>query len=183
MQKPDTQSHHIEDTAIVNLTEILESKLDQVKIRVVKEIAKNIFETGLSTDDCCLLSRITPKMLSEWIEDVPEIETYLNIKKISYKQKLLKVLTDHATTAKDVKVANMLLETQFPQEYNQSIQKEIHKQNAKDVRPTDALDKVFDFIRNASTGPVDPNNNHDRQQTDAKVDFSQMLNEVVGKQT
>lgn len=145
----------LEHAAYSNITDVLKEKLDEVQLRVVKEIGMNIATTGMSIKDCCLLARITTKMLDDWIKKVPELQIYIDIQRTEYKRKLLKVLTDHAVDAKDVKVAISLLETSFPAEYNTAIQREAYKNQRPHEHQEQSLQAALNFVRqNAKSAPI-----------------------------
>jgi DNA-binding protein YbaB len=119
-------------------------------------VAETIEATGMSLDDCLLLARISPDKYTSLSEDVPEIPLYFKLKRIKYKEKLLKVLNTQAAEHGDVKIAMYLLEANFTEEYNAGAKKDAMKKSAKTAE-TD-MEQLMDRVRKASLMPIDEAN-------------------------
>jgi hypothetical protein len=145
----------LENIASVNLTELIEKKSTPAQLRVIQEVAKVVNE-GLTLNDALQLSRITKAIWEKWVEDIPEIEQFIHVQRLEYKRKLLKVLYTQATENSDFKIAQSLLMSAFPQEYNPSVQKEAEKRKPVDAEENSML-SIFQEIQKSYAGPIDPN--------------------------
>lgn len=158
----------LENIALVNLTDIIEEKIFQqdsstkeMQLRAVKEIASNLIE-GMSINDSCLLARIDKDIYDKWVEDIPEIAKYMEIQRLTYKQKLIKTLNQQATINGDFKIALQLLVANFPQEFNPSVQKEKEKNSRPPEENNDILTEVFNIIQKSESSTV----NKEQQNTE-----------------
>ena len=140
----------LENIAIVNLTQIIADKVETTQLRQIQEIASNLIE-GLPLNDSCLLARVEPETYEKWTKEIPEIATYMEIQRLTYKRKLLKTLSEQATKNGDFKIALQLLISNFPAEYNPAIQKE----NSKNLKPRQenesVLEEVFKIIQESES--------------------------------
>ena len=163
----------IENIALVNLTDIIEEKIkaqentpedNERQLRIVKEIGKNLIE-GMSIDDSCLLSRIDKDIYSKWVEEIPEIGKYMEIQRLTYKQKLIRTLNQQATINGDFKIALQLLIANFPHEFNPAIQKEKEKNSKPPEENNNILQEVFNIIQKSESPVV---NKEQKNETVAK---------------
>lgn len=150
----------LENIALVNLTDIIEEKIrkqnsptDEKQLRIIKEIGSNLIE-GMSIYDSCLLSRIDKEIYDKWVEDIPEIAKYMEIQRLTYKQKLIKTLNQQATINGDFKIALQLLIANFPHEFNPAIQKEKEKNNKPEEQNTSVLEEIFNIIQKSEDSIV-----------------------------
>lgn len=116
----------LENIASVNLTELIEKKSTPAQLRVIQEVAKVINE-GLLLQDALLLCRVTKVVWDKWVEEIPEIDSFIQVQRLEYKRALLKVLYNQAIEGHDFKIASTLLMSAFPSEYNPAVQKENEK--------------------------------------------------------
>jgi len=141
-----------------HLVEVLEENLDPVQIKAIKAIGYSIGRVGASVKDACFLARVTKEDLDKWINELPDIKTYLDLKRIEYKYKLLEIVSGQALENKDVKLATQLLELQFAEEYNPSVKRELAKasRNAEE----DVMDIAIAIVRRgaAHSMPINPQN-------------------------
>lgn len=138
--------------SLSNLLTVIEKKLTPHQLKSVQEIGLAIGSVGLSLDDACLLSRVTKEELDNWMLYCPELRTYLNLKQVEYKQKLLEVVTKHAMTNGDVKIAMWLLEKHYGDEYDSSLKKDLAKMNRNDG--DDVVEMAFAFVRRQSSNTM-----------------------------
>jgi hypothetical protein len=177
-QLPATiQKHKEEDTtSLSSLFSVLEKKLTQKQLKTIKEIGLAIGTVGLSLDDACLRSRLSKEELDNLIIYVPEIKTYLRLKQVEYKYKLLQVISKQATENGDVKIATWLLEKQYSEEYDSSLKKDMLKmQNSSQG---DVMEMAIAFVRRASsnTMPVHEHAGKEEDRTETKVyDMSEVI--------
>lgn len=152
----------IENIALVNLTDTIEEKIkaqqntsedNERQLRIVKEIGRNLID-GMSIGDSCLLSRIDKEIYDKWVETIPEIGKYMEIQRLTYKQKLIKTLNQQATINGDFKIALQLLVANFPQEFNPAIQKEKEKNNRPQEENNNILQEVFNMIQKSEDSVV-----------------------------
>lgn len=152
----------IENIALVNLTDTIEEKIkaqpntpedNERQLRIVKEIGRNLIE-GMSISDSCLLSRIDKDIYDKWVEEIPEIGKYMEIQRLTYKQKLIKTLNQQATINGDFKIALQLLIANFPHEFNPAIQKEKEKNNKPTEENNNILQEVFNLIQKSEDSVV-----------------------------
>lgn len=145
----------IENIALVNLTDTIEEKIkaqsntpedNERQLRIVKEIGRNLIE-GMSIGDSCLLSRIDKEIYDKWVEAIPEIGKYMEIQRLTYKQKLIRTLNQQATLNGDFKIALQLLVANFPHEFNPAIQKEKEKNSRPPEENNNILQEVFNLIQ------------------------------------
>lgn len=153
----------LENIASVNLTSLIEAKSTPAQLRVIQEVAKVINE-GLPLQDALTLSRITKAIWDKWVEEIPEIDQFINVQRLEYKRKLLRVLTKQATENSDVKIALSLLMSSFPQEFNPAIQKEQEKKKPVD-NEENSMAAIFQQIQQMATGPVTPEKEEDKSKT------------------
>ena len=155
-QLPQSMTEQEDSMQLMNLTSVLEKKLSPKQLRVIVEIGLAIGSVGLSLDDACLRSRLPREELDNLILYVPEIKTYLHLKQIEYKYKLLNVVTTQAVEHGDVKMAMWLLEKQYSSEYDSSVKKDLAKMN-RDA-DGDIVEMAFAFVRRQSMNkmPVNP---------------------------
>jgi hypothetical protein len=166
----------LETSSLSNLLTIIESKLSLTQLKSVQEIGLAIGTVGLSLDDACLRSRVTKEELDNWILYCPELKTYLNLKQVEYKYKLLDVVTKHATTNGDVKIAMWLLEKHYGNEYDSSLKKDIAKMNRENS--DDVVEMAFAFVRRTSNAdmPVNKNAGNEEKREIVKIhDMSEVL--------
>lgn len=135
-------------SSLSNLLSVIEAKLTPKQLAAIQEIGKSIGGTGLSLDDACLRSRVTKEELDNWILYCPEIKTYLRIKQVEYKYKLLDVVTKQATENGDVKIAMWLLEKHYGDEYDSSLKKDLAKMNRENT--DDVVEMAFAFVRRSN---------------------------------
>ena len=146
---------HVADTPVNNLITTITKKLATrpVMFEAVKKIALTIESTGMSLEDCALLARMTAQELAALSDEIPEIPLYFRLKRVQYKEALLKVLHAQATEVKDVKIAMYLLETNFSEEYDPATKKEAAKRRTKDDGSD--LQKLMKLVRtSAPNSPV-----------------------------
>lgn len=74
---------------------------------------------GMSLDESAILALMHPDTLKELLEKHPEVRAFVTFKLTSYKAKLLRTITNSATTSGGDKVAGWLLERKFGEEYGQ----------------------------------------------------------------
>lgn len=143
---------------ITQLIELLEEKLTDYQIKIIKAIGHTISSTGLPLEEACLLARISKFELEEWSKWVPEIKTYVRLKQVEYKFSLLKIINNQAKENADVKMATWLLEKNFAEEFDTSYKRELAKLNQ--TQEDDVLDVVMAFVRKnqSKTVPIDPAN-------------------------
>lgn len=141
--------------SLSNLLTIIEKKLTPHQLKSVQEIGLAIGTVGLSLDDACLRSRVTKEELDNWIIYCPELRTYLNLKQVEYKYKLLDVVTRHATEHGDVKIAMWLLEKHYGDEYDSSLKKDLAKMNHN--TGDDVVEMAFAFVRRQSSNSMPVN--------------------------
>ncbi len=144
-----------ESLSLSNLLTIIEQKLTHHQLKAVQEIGLAIGTVGLSLDDACLRSRVLKEELDNWMVYCPELKTYLNLKQIEYKYKLLDVVTRHATEHGDVKIAMWLLEKHYGNEYDSSLKKDLAKMNHN--TGDDVVEMAFAFVRRQSTNTMPVN--------------------------
>lgn len=145
----------MEDTPVTNLIATIDTKLATrpVALKAIQKIALSIENTGMSLEDCTLLARMSQKELADLSDEIPEIPLYFRLKRIQYKEALLKVLHAQATDAKDVKIAMYLLESNFSEEYDPATKKEVAKRRSKDDGSD--LQKLMKLVRtSAPNSPV-----------------------------
>lgn len=118
----------------------------------VKKIALTIESTGMSLEDCTLLARLTSQELAALSDEIPEIPLYFRLKRIQYKEALLKVLHAQATEVKDVKIAMYLLESNFSEEYDPAVKKAVAKRRSEEDGSD--LQKLMKLVR--SSAPNSP---------------------------
>lgn len=135
-------------SSLANLLTVIEKKLTNKQLSAIQEIGLAIGNVGLSLDDACLRSRVTKEELDNWIIYCPEIKTYLRIKQVEYKHKLLDVVTRQATENGDVKIAMWLLEKHYAEEYDSSMKKDIAKMNRENT--DDVVEMAFAFVRRSN---------------------------------
>lgn len=144
-----------ESSSLSNLLTVIEKKLTPHQLKSVQEIGLAIGTVGLSLDDACLRSRVTKEELENWMVYCPELRTYLNLKQVEYKYKLLDVVTKHATEQGDVKIAMWLLEKHYGNEYDSSLKKDLAKMNHNSG--DDVVEMAFAFVRRASSNTMPVN--------------------------
>jgi hypothetical protein len=144
-----------ETLSLSNLLVTIESKITPRELKMVQEIGLAIGTVGMNLSDACLKNRITKAELDTLIIYCPEIQTYLQLKQVEYKYKLLQVVTNHATQSGDVKIAMWLLEKHYGDEYDSSLKKDIAKMN-RDNPGDDVVEMAFAFVRrqNSNSMPV-----------------------------
>jgi hypothetical protein len=148
-------NRHVTDTPLNNLTATITSKLaDRPNaLTSVQKIALSIESTGMSLEDCTLLARMTSQELAALSDEIPEIPIYFRLKRVQYKEALLKVLHAQATELKDVKIAMYLLETNFSEEYDPATKKAVAKRRSEDDGSD--LQKLMKLVRtSAPNSPV-----------------------------
>lgn len=151
----------LENIASVNLTGLIQAKTTPAQLRVIQEVAKVVNE-GLPLNDALKLSRITKQTWDKWVEDIPEIDQFIDVQRLEYKRQLLRVLRNQATSNGDVKIAMALLMSAFPQEFNPAIQKEQEKRKPVETEENSML-SIFQEIQKMSSGPI--NATQDNRQT------------------
>lgn len=175
----------LENIALVNLTEIIEKKIkdqpstpedNERQLRIVKEIGRNLIE-GMSIGDSCLLSRIDKDIYDKWVEDIPEIGKYMEIQRLTYKQKLIRTLNQQATINGDFKIALQLLIANFPHEFNPAIQKEKEKNSRPQEENNNILSEVFNLIQKSEDQIV---NKEQKTQTDTiQNPIKQLISDIL----
>ena len=138
--------------SLSNLLSVIEQKLTPKQLSAVQEIGLAIGKVGLTLDDACLRSRVTKEELDNWMLYCPEVKTYLRIKQVEYKYKLLDVVTKQATDNADVKIAMWLLEKNFAEEYDSSLKKDIAKMNRESSE--DVVEMAFAFVRRSNSAAM-----------------------------
>lgn len=159
-----------------SLLTIIERSLTPKQLQALKAIGLAIGTTGLSIGDACLLNRVTQTELDNLIIYVPEIKTYLRLKQVEYKYKLLQVATKQATENGDVKIATWLLEKQFSEEYDASMKKDMMKMQQN--QNGDIMEMAIAYVRRASsnTMPVHEHAGAEEDRTALKVyDLKEVL--------
>lgn len=151
-QLPKAIANAPDSSSLANLLTVIEKKLTPHQLKSVQEIGLAIGTVGLSLDDACLRSRVTKEELDNWMVYCPELRTYLNLKQVEYKYKLLDVVTRHATEQGDVKIAMWLLEKHYGNEYDSSLKKDLAKMNRNDG--DDVVEMAFAFVRRQSTNTM-----------------------------
>lgn len=152
---PRIMSQSQNDTVpLSQLFSVLEKKLSPKQLSDIQEIGLAIGSVGLSLEDACLRSRVSKEELDNLIIYVPEIATYLRLKKVEYKYKLLSTVTKHATDNGDVKIAMWLLEKNYADEYDSSVKKDLARMDRQNQG--DVVEMAFAFIRrqNSNSMPV-----------------------------
>jgi hypothetical protein len=158
----------LENIALVNLTDIIEEKIkaqpnnledNERQLRVVKEIGRNLIK-GMNINDSCLLSRINKELYDKWIKDIPEIDKYMEIQRLTFKSKLIETLNTQATLNGDFKIALQLLMANFPQEFNPAIQKEMEKNSRPKEDDNSTLEEIFSFIQKSESVIVNKEQNN-----------------------
>lgn len=173
----------LENIALVNLTDIIEYKIQnqddptkELKLRAVKQIASNLVE-GMSLYDSCLLARIDKEIYDKWVEEVPEIGKYMEIQRLTYKQKLIKTLNQQATVNGDFKIALQLLVANFPQEFNPAIQKEKEKNSRPQEENNNILNEVFNIIQKSEDKII--NSQQNTQSPTEKNPIKQLIADIL----
>ena len=160
-----------DSVSLMNLTQTLEEMLTDKQLRIVVEIGISIGNVGLSLNDACLRSRISRDELEALWLHVPEIKTYIQLKQVEYKYKLLNVVTNEAIQNGNVKIASWLLERQYAEEYDSSMKKDMAKvsRNSQD----DVVEMAFAYVRRSNTNAMPVNSNagdeEDRSDIDSKI--------------
>ena len=160
-----------DSVSLMNLTQTLEEMLTDKQLRIVVEIGISIGNVGLSLNDACLRSRISRDELEALWLHVPEIKTYIQLKQVEYKYKLLNVVTNDAIQNGNVKIASWLLERQYAEEYDSSMKKDMAKvsRNSQD----DVVEMAFAYVRRSNTNAMPVNSNagdeEDRSDIDSKI--------------
>ena len=141
-------------SSLSTLLTTIEQKLTPKQLSSIQAIGLAIGGIGLSLDDASLQNRVTREELDNMMLYCPEVRTYLNLKQVEYKAKLLEVVTKHATTNGDVKIAMWLLEKHYGDEYDSSLKKDLAKMNNN--MKDDVVEMAFAFVRKSSinTMPV-----------------------------
>lgn len=135
-----------------SLLTIIERSLTPKQLQALKAIGLAVGQAGLPLGDACLLNRVTQQELDNLIIYVPEIKTYLRLKQIEYKYKLLQVVTKQATENGDVKIATWLLEKQFAEEYDSSMKKDMMKMQQNENG--DIMEMAIAYVRRASSNTM-----------------------------
>ena len=144
-----------DSSSLANLLTVIEQKITPHQLKAVQEIGLAIGTVGLSLDDACLRSRVLKEELDNWMVYCPELRTYLNLKQVEYKYKLLDIVTKHATEQGDVKIAIWLLEKHYGSEYDSSLKKDLAKMNHN--TGDDVVEMAFAFVRRQSTNTMPVN--------------------------
>jgi hypothetical protein len=145
----------VDDTSPKNLISVITEKLKDRKfdLEAVIKIAQTIEKSGMSLSDCALLARMSPEELDLLQTEIPEVQLYLRLKRVQYKEKLLEVLHTQATTNKDVKIAMYLLEANFSEEYDPAAKRAIAKK--KPAEDDSVLAQLVNRVRtSAPNSPV-----------------------------
>lgn len=175
----------LENIALVNLTDIIEQKIqaqsntpedNNRQLRIIKEVGANLIE-GLNIYDSCLLSRIDKEIYDKWVEAIPEIGKYMDIQRLTYKSKLIKTLNQQATINGDFKIALQLLMANFPQEFNPAIQKEMEKNQRPAEENNSILEEVFNLIQDSDPIIVNPVQKQPEQKENNSI--KQLLSEIL----
>ena len=174
----------IENIALVNLTDIIENKINsqpnekednERQLRIVKEIGRNLLE-GMTITDSCLLARINKDIYDTWVEEIPEIGKYMEIQRLTYKQKLIRTLNQQATINGDFKIALQLLVANFPQEFNPAVQKEKEKNTRPQEEYENVLQEVFNSIQKSEESVV---NKEQKQEVEETNSIKQMISSIL----
>lgn len=154
---PPRVQNSSDSVPLSQLISVLEKKLTPKQLLEVKEIGLAIGSVGLSLEDACLRSRVNREDLDNLMIHIPEIATYLKLKKVEYKYKLLQTVTKQATENGDVKIAMWLLEKHYADEYDSSTRKDLAKMGRENQG--DMVEMAFAYIRrqNSNTMPVNEN--------------------------
>jgi hypothetical protein len=175
----------IENIALVNLTDTIETKIksqpnetkdNERQFRIVQEIGKNLIE-GMNISDSCLLARIDKEIYDKWVESIPEIGKYMEIQRLTYKQKLIRTLNQQATLNGDFKIALQLLIANFPHEFNPAIQKEKEKNSRPPEENNNILQEVFNFIQKSE--PTTVNKEQKPITQTAQNPISKLLSDIL----
>lgn len=169
VETPNFTKIRDDSVSLMNLTDVLEQELTEKQLRIVIEIGISIGNVGLSLNDACLRSRISRDELEAlWIH-VPEIKTYIQLKQVEYKYKLLNVVTNDAIQNGNVKIASWLLERQYAEEYDSSMKKDMAKVSRSSQ--DDVVEMAFAYVRRSNTNamPVNESSGKEEKRDELKL--------------
>ena len=169
----------LKDTKRRELVSVICDRLkdNPILLACVQLMAETIETTGLSETEAAMLARLSTIELEELYKEIPEIREFLKLKRLEHKKSLLKVLFDHATINKDIKISQYLLEKNFSEDFDSSIKKETLK-HKKPEEANDVLQQLFSLVQStAPNSPVTeaPKITEDEILEEAKTELSELV--------
>jgi hypothetical protein len=96
----------------------IEEQFPEQLLAVIKKIAHEIAEVGLSEAEACMISDYPHETFLRLKERYPMIQELISVKDLQYKRSLLKPLSHKATNEGDDKMAQWLLMAKYNDEFN-----------------------------------------------------------------
>ena len=134
-----------EDMDLLSLEDEVEENIPSHIFRAIKLVVLDISKTGMSLRESCILRRLDPHKVEAMMQDVPALQQLIEIKKLEFKSKLMRVIANKAIEESDAKYSTYLLEKNFD-EFDQSIK----RIQAKKAGDTDTLSIAIMEIRRTS---------------------------------
>lgn len=132
--------------------ESLESQLLEIFnekfVKVLKRLVYEIAQVGLSEKEACLLMNFDYDKLVALKAQYPVVQRLFDMKQLQYKRDLLKTISSKAR-ASDDKLAQWLLESKYPEEFNKR-----KGAGGEGGGGEDLLGTAIEFVRKTSSGGV-----------------------------
>ena len=125
----------------------LEKKLTKTQLELIKKISYNISQVGLPIEEACLVAGIDFEKFKKAVESDMALARLIKLKRLVYKYRLLKTMNKRALEKNDEKMAQVLLEMAFPEEFGKN------KRTITDN--TDPIRDAINFInQNGDNNPL-----------------------------
>lgn len=146
-----TDQKLIDEAVAENVTDFetkLSNNYDESQIKQFRTIGAFIMQ-GMDIEEACVLSRIDPRMFASMASVDPAIRTFIAFKQVSYKAKLMRVVSSRAIDGMNEKLAGWILERRYRDEWGSKNPTE------GSGAAEDAIAQGIEYIRlNGDTTPV-----------------------------
>ena len=102
---------------IKSISEELDEVLNPDQVKILKRLVYEIAIVGLQEEEACMLVNFELARLKSLKEKYPVVQRLFDMKNLEYKRGLMKTLSGKARSG-DEKLAQWLLESKYPSEFN-----------------------------------------------------------------
>jgi len=139
----------------------LEKKLNKNQLEFIIKIAHKV-QAGMDVEESCVLAGVDYKKFKEALLKDKDLARLIELKRLSYKWTLLRALNKKAIEKGDDKMALLLLQTAFPDEFGK-------KKKDKDGGVDPVKDAIDYISKNGdSSALIDPRNGRGGEPKDKK---------------
>lgn len=95
----------------------LRTKYGEAMYNKITTLGSFLTGVGLTLEESCILSRLDPEWVKAEMAANSALNTFVRVRTLVLKAKLLRIITNRAITSKDEKTATWILEERYPEEF------------------------------------------------------------------